>query len=106
MRQLPDMLIGQWTHWPEEDHEGHEVYRRANVIHPASRGREKIDLQPDGIAIFTGISASDRPATARQGSWQLVPPTSLRIQIGASLSFIGYWAAEHQKLVLNRGTKQ
>jgi hypothetical protein len=54
-------LFGSWRHAHEEDDAQRVVFRRAGADLPPSRGREALDLEPDGTAVRIGIDGADRP---------------------------------------------
>ena len=54
-------FFGSWRHAHEEDDAQRVVFRRAGASFPPSRGRDALDLEPDGTAVRVGIDAGDRP---------------------------------------------
>ena len=79
------ILCQKWIHSHEEDTASESVYRPAAFAFPPSRGREEIDLRPDGIVQGQTAGPSDR-RQSRSGSWtiengmlKIILPTSERI---------------------------
>ena len=66
----PQLLHGRWLRAPEEDTDAVLVYRPAGYPLPPARGREGLELNPDGTARCVGIGRTDL-ATHRSGRWHL-----------------------------------
>jgi hypothetical protein len=66
----PEALHGKWLRAPEEDTETELVYRPASHPLPRSRGREGLELRPDGTAVQVRPGPTDI-AAHRQGRWRL-----------------------------------
>ena len=69
----PDRLPGRWVHSQQEDTEDEMVFRAAESGYefPRSRGREAIELHPDGSYGGTVPGPTDRPEAAGEGEWTL-----------------------------------
>ena len=65
-----DRLTGRWVHSHEEDTDEEIVYRSADsgYAFPRSRGREAIELHPDGSYGGTVPGPADKPEAA-EGEW-------------------------------------
>ena len=67
----PEALQGRWVHSHEEDTADELVFRSADsgYAFPRSRGREALELRPDGS--YAGIvpGPADRPEPAGEGEW-------------------------------------
>lgn len=68
----PDHLQGRWVHSHEEDTDDELVYRSASSGYefPRSRGREALELNPDGSYVGTTPGPTDKPE-GRPGRWAL-----------------------------------
>ena len=66
----PLVLHGSWFRSPEEDTPTEVVYRPASYHFPPSRGREGMQLLPDGTMVHAGIGPTD-VAHHRKGRWRL-----------------------------------
>jgi hypothetical protein len=67
----PDRLAGRWVHSHEEDTPEEMVFRPADYAFPPSRGREAIDLRPDGSYAGTVPGPVDKPVAGDTGEWTL-----------------------------------
>ena len=79
------ILCQKWIHSHEEDTASSTVYRPVAFAFPPSRGREEIDLRPDGMVEGQTAGPDDR-RQSRSGNWsiehgilKLSLPTSERI---------------------------
>jgi hypothetical protein len=68
----PERLARRWVHSHEEDSEDEMVFRAADsgYAFPPSRGREAIELHPDGSYGGTVPGPTDAPAPV-EGEWTL-----------------------------------
>jgi hypothetical protein len=66
-----DRLAGRWVHSHEEDSGDEMVFRSADYAFPPSRGRESIDLRPDGSYAGTVPGPVDKPVPGAEGEWTL-----------------------------------
>lgn len=68
----PERLQGRWVHSHEEDTDDELVFRSASSGYefPRSRGREALELHPDGSYVGTAPGPADKPE-GRPGSWAL-----------------------------------
>lgn len=66
-----DRLAGRWVHSHEEDTADEMVFRSADYAFPPSRGREAIDLRPDGSYAGTVPGPVDKPVAGDTGEWTL-----------------------------------
>jgi len=76
-----DRLAGRrWVHSHEEDTEDEMVFRPADsgYAFPPSRGREAIELRPDGSYAGTVPGPTDRPQAAA-GEWTVEGGSTLRL---------------------------
>lgn len=60
MNVLPPELTGVWMHSQEEDTASTVVYRRREYSFPPSRGRDALDLRPDGTCVGWDSGPDDR----------------------------------------------
>jgi hypothetical protein len=69
----PDELQGRWVHSHEEDTADEMVYRSASSGYdfPRSRGREALELRPDGSYEGTVPGPTDKPEASGGGTWAL-----------------------------------
>jgi hypothetical protein len=69
----PTNLEGRWVHSHEEDTDDELVYRSASSGYefPRSRGREALELHPDGSYGGTAPGPTDKPEAAGGGNWAL-----------------------------------
>jgi hypothetical protein len=67
----PERLQGRWVHSHEEDTEDEMVFRSADSGYefPRSRGREALELHPDGAYGGTAPGPTDKPEASAGGSW-------------------------------------
>jgi len=67
----PELLQGRWVHSHEEDTEDEMVFRSADSGYefPRSRGREALELHPDGSYGGTAPGPVDKPEASGGGSW-------------------------------------
>jgi hypothetical protein len=63
-------LHGHWVHSHEEDSEDELVFRPADYDFPRSRGRQSIELRPDGSYSERRPGPVDVPEEST-GSWKL-----------------------------------
>ncbi len=66
-----DQLAGRWVHSHEEDSGDEMVFRPADYAFPPSRGREAIELHPDGSYTGSVPGPVDKPETTGGGTWAL-----------------------------------
>ena len=66
-----ERLEGRWVHSHEEDTEDEMVFRSAasGYEFPRSRGREALELRPDGTYAGTVPGPADKPEGAGEGTW-------------------------------------
>jgi hypothetical protein len=62
-------LFKSWGHSREEDTGGLTVYRPAGFNFPLSRGRDRMEFQPDGTILQVGPGPDDRSRDVI-GSWK------------------------------------
>ena len=69
----PASLEGRWVHSHEEDTDEEMVFRSAasGYEFPRSRGREALELHPDGSYGGTVPGPTDKPEAAGGGNWAL-----------------------------------
>jgi hypothetical protein len=69
----PERLQGRWVHSHEEDTDDEIVYRSAasGYDFPRSRGREALELNPDGSYGGVVPGPADKPEPAAGGSWKV-----------------------------------
>ena len=69
----PEQLQGRWVHSHEEDTEDEIVYRAESSGYdfPRSRGREALELNPDGS--YSGVvpGPADKPQATAGGTWSV-----------------------------------
>ena len=69
----PERLQGRWVHSHEEDTEDEIVYRAESSGYdfPRSRGREALELNPDGS--YSGVvpGPTDKPEATPGGTWSV-----------------------------------
>ena len=65
-----ERLAGRWVHSHEEDSGDELVFRPAGYAFPPSRGREAIELHPDGSYAGSVPGPVDKPE-ATEGEWTL-----------------------------------
>jgi hypothetical protein len=66
---LPAEIFGLWLHSYEEDTKATKVYRPPNYPFPPSRGRNAVELRPNGTYIEYSSGPDDR-GQAIAGRWQ------------------------------------
>ena len=66
-------LEGRWVHSHEEDTADELVYRSASSGYdfPRSRGREALELGPDGSYGGVVPGPADKPVAAGEGTWKV-----------------------------------
>jgi hypothetical protein len=64
-------LAGRWVHSHEEDTGDELVFRQAGYAFPPSRGRESIELKPDGSYAGSVPGPVDKPVAGDEGEWTL-----------------------------------
>ncbi len=66
-----EQLQGRWVHSHEEDTEDELVYRSeaSGYDFPRSRGREALELNPDGSYGGTVPGPTDKPEPSGGGTW-------------------------------------
>jgi hypothetical protein len=69
----PERLQGRWLHSHEEDTDDEIVYRSASSGYdfPRSRGREALELHPDGSYGGVVPGPADKPEAVAGGNWTL-----------------------------------
>ena len=69
----PARLQGRWVHSHEEDTDDEMVFRSdsSGYEFPRSRGREALELRPDGTFAGTVPGPADKPEGAGEGSWAI-----------------------------------
>ena len=69
----PTQLQGRWVHSHEEDTDDEMVFRLASSGYefPRSRGRESLELHPDGSYAGTVPGPVDKPEPSGEGGWTL-----------------------------------
>ena len=65
----PDQLRGRWVHSHEEDTDDEIVYRSSGYDFPRSRGREALELNPDGSYGGVVPGPVDKPEPSGEGEW-------------------------------------
>jgi hypothetical protein len=73
-----ERLAGRWVHSHEEDSGDELVFRPAGYAFPPSRGREAIELHPDGSYAGSVPGPVDKPE-ATEGEWTLEDDGRLRL---------------------------
>jgi hypothetical protein len=94
-------LVGRWIHSHEEDTGDVKVFRPSTFAFPPSRGREALELKPDGSSVVRSPGPTDVPED-RSGRWELEGRT-LRLGgagEGDPARSIQVIAAEPDKLVV------
>jgi hypothetical protein len=68
-----ERLQGRWVHSHEEDTDDEIVYRSASSGYdfPRSRGREALELHPDGSYGGVVPGPVDKPVAAGEGTWKV-----------------------------------
>lgn len=72
-------LFRRWVRVPEEDRAGVRVYRPATDPLPPARGREGIELRPDGTYLIWTAGPVDAPVPSGAGRWTGEPSDRLRL---------------------------
>ena len=69
----PERLQGRWVHSHEEDTEDEMVFRSdsSGYDFPRSRGREALELHPDGSYVGAVPGPTDKPETSGEGQWAI-----------------------------------
>lgn len=69
----PNCLPGRWVHSYEEDTNDEIVFRSASSGYefPRSRGRQALELRPDGSYAGTVPGPADKPEASGGGAWAL-----------------------------------
>jgi hypothetical protein len=69
----PDALQGRWVHSHEEDTADEMVFRSADsgYAFPRSRGREALELRPDGSYAGVVPGPADKPEVSGEGEWRV-----------------------------------
>ncbi len=69
----PGQLQGRWVHSHEEDTDDEIVYRSASSGYnfPRSRGREALELHPDGSYGGVVPGPTDKPEAVAGGTWKV-----------------------------------
>ena len=67
----PERLQGRWVHSHEEDTDDEMVFRSAGSGYdfPRSRGREALELNPDGSYGGVVPGPADKPEASGEGEW-------------------------------------
>lgn len=65
----PPEIAGVWLHSHEEDTASTIVYRPRGYAFPPSRGRDALELRPDGTLVEHGVGPDDR-GHAVSGHWE------------------------------------
>ena len=75
----PAQLQGRWVHSHEEDSEDEMVFRLASSGYefPRSRGREALELRPDGSYGGVVPGPTDKPEASGEGEWAVVDGNKL-----------------------------
>jgi hypothetical protein len=68
-----ERLEGRWVHSHEEDTDDEMVFRSASSGYefPRSRGREALELHPDGSYAGTAPGPVDKPEATAGGEWTI-----------------------------------
>jgi hypothetical protein len=68
-----ERLEGRWVHSHEEDTDDEMVFRSASSGYefPRSRGREALELHPDGSYAGTAPGPVDKPEATAGGAWTI-----------------------------------
>ena len=78
MNELPAAIFRRWGHSFEEDAAGVTVYRPAEYEFPRARGRDGIELRPDGTFIDWTIGRGDAGHPI-QGRWTSAGPGAIEV---------------------------
>jgi hypothetical protein len=70
----PEQVAGRWIHSHEEDTADEMVFRSEDSGYefPRSRGREALELRPDGSYGGVVPGPTDKPEAAGEGEWAVV----------------------------------
>ncbi len=74
-----ERLAGRWVHSHEEDSGDELVFRPVGYAFPPSRGREAIELHPDGSYAGSVPGPVDKPVPGDEGEWTLEDGERLRL---------------------------
>jgi hypothetical protein len=77
-------LFKTWRHSREEDHDGVTVYRPAGYKFPPARGRDGLEVRPDGTFFALDPGPDDR-GRSTPGSWKR-EGDDVRVATGPSTS--------------------
>ena len=100
MADLPAAIFRHWVHSREEDSAGVSVYRPSSYRFPPSRGRDALELRPDGVFVRYGPGPTDR-AAASPGSWQAAPSGEVELRLeGAPVTPLRFSVVEVNDQVL------
>lgn len=80
MSSLPASIFRKWIHSREEDIGDVEVYRPASYSFPPSRGRDGLELRPDGQFIHYAIGPTDAQQPIG-GQWTLQGPGVVAVDL-------------------------
>ena len=94
------ILCQKWIHSHEEDTASSTVYRPVAFAFPPSRGREEIDLRPDGMVQGQMAGPDDR-RKSRNGSWT-IEQGILKINLPTSERIWKVEGLTDDKLILSR----
>jgi hypothetical protein len=74
-----ERLEGRWVHSHEEDTDDEMVFRSeaSGYDFPRSRGREALELRPDGSYGGTVPGPADKPEASGEGEWAVVDGNKL-----------------------------
>jgi hypothetical protein len=100
----PPEMVGLWLHSHEEDTGSKAVYRPSGYAFPRSRGRDGVELRPDGTLVEYDSGPDDR-GRAITGRWEESGDGRMRLTVprgegGSSTRQILSWTPE--MLVLER----
>jgi hypothetical protein len=70
MKQLPKEVYGTWRHSYEEDDEDITVFRPASYSFAPSRGRDRLEIKPDGT-FKRSVPARGDGLDTISGEWKL-----------------------------------
>lgn len=101
----PELLHGRWLHAHEEDTEDVMVFRPATADLPPSRGRQGLELSPDGSCTEVRPGRNDRPQ-ATSGRWRLEGNDCLVVERGegeSSRRAMSIVSADGDAIVVRKG---
>jgi hypothetical protein len=78
-----ECLFKSWGHSREEDVDDLTVYRPAGFKFPLSRGRDGMEVRPDGTILHVGPGPDDR-SRGVTGSWKSAGDNALDVRIGGA----------------------